>query len=54
MSITQRNPEVILTIKSLNNIRSLRSYGIPAEFIKSGGDVLPEHLHKILQKVWFE
>ena len=28
------------------------SDGIPAEYLKADGDVLAEHLHIVLQKVW--
>ena len=46
--------EVTLAIRRLKNNKSPGSDGIPAEFLKAGGDVLGEHLHTVLQKIWTE
>ena len=46
--------EVTLAIKRLKNNKSTGSDGIPAEYLKAVGDVLAEHLHIVLQKVWSE
>ena len=46
--------EVTLAIRRLKNNKSPGSDGIPAEFLKAGGDVLAEHLHTVLQKIWTE
>ena len=43
--------EVTLAIKRLINNKSPGSDGIPAEYLKAGGDVFAEHLHIVLQKV---
>ena len=46
--------EVTLAIKRPKNNKSPGSDGIPAEYLKAGGDVLAEHLHIAFQKVWSE
>ena len=46
--------EVTLAIKWLKNNKSPGSDGIPAEYVKVSGDVLAEHLHIVLQKIWSE
>ena len=46
--------EETLAIKRLKNNKSLGSYDIPTEFLKTSGDVLAEHLNVVLPKVWFE
>ena len=54
MTIHPRYQEVTLAIKRLKNNKSPGSDGIPAEYLKTGGGVLAEHLHIGLQKVWSE
>ena len=54
MTVHPTYQEVTLAIKRLKNNKSPGSDGIPAEYLKAGGDVLAEHLHIVLQKVWSE
>ena len=54
MTVHPTYQEVILAIKRLKNNKSPVSDGIPAEYLKAGGDVLAEHLYIVLQKVWSE
>ena len=54
MTVHPTYQEVSLAIKRLKNNKSPGSDGIPAEYLKAGGNVLAEHLHIVLQKVWSE
>ena len=54
MTVYPTYHEVTLAIKRLKNNMSPGSDGIPAEYLNAGGDVLAEHLHIGLQKVWSE
>ena len=54
MTVHPTYQEVTLAIKRLKNNKSPESDGIPAEYLKAGGDVLAEHLHIVLQNVWSE
>ena len=41
-------------LKAGKDSDGIPSDGIPAEYLKAGGDVLAGHLHIALQKVWSE
>ena len=53
MTVHPTYQEVTLAIKRLKNNKSPGLDSIPAEYLKADGDVLVDHLHKVLQKVWF-
>ena len=48
------NQEVTIAIKRLKNNKSPGSDGKPLAYLKADGDVLDEHLHIVLPKVWSE
>ena len=54
MTVHPTYQEVTLARKRLKNNKSPGSDGIPTEYLKAGGDVVAEHLHIVLQKVWSE
>ena len=50
MTVHPTYQEVTLAIKQLKNNKSPGSDGIPAEYLKAGGNVLAEHLHIVLKR----
>ena len=48
-----RREQQTISTEKLGELQKI-SDGIPAEYLKAGGDVLAEHLRIVLQKVWSE
>lgn len=44
--------EAVKTIKKLKNNKVLGNNGIPAECIKSGGEILHKAIHKLIKTIW--